>query len=73
MRAGELKVRLKRLFVSYSPEQDASKSDVDHGEGVEEQEAVAALRIVDPQHLTPIPKRRSLLSRKLGSMVHLLE
>jgi hypothetical protein len=28
-----MRVRLKTLFVSYSPEQDASESDVDHGFG----------------------------------------
>ena len=43
------------------------------GEGVEEQEAVAALGSSILSTLMPIPKRMSLLSRKLGSMVHLLE
>ena len=46
--------------------QDGQQQD---REGIEEQEAVAALRIIDPHlsTLMPIPKRRSLLSRKLGS------
>ena len=37
-------------------------------EGVQAQEAIAALRIGNSQRALPIPKRRSLLSRKLGSI-----
>ena len=51
----------------------AEQGEQDDGEGVEQQQPVAPLRVGDADAERPMPKRRSLVSRKLGSTIHLLE
>jgi len=47
----------------------AKQSEQHHGECVDQRQAIAAGSFADAGGAKPIPKRKSLVSRKFGSMV----